>query len=183
MPDRNTPEYYAMGILNEMLLQGDDSLLHQELVKKQKLTAGVNGGINLLGSMYNYNGPMLWTAALFYDNNVKPETIMSAVDSVVEPLRSKPVDAATLDRALVKLRSGFYNTLGSSNGFGLADILCSFALFDDNPARVNSIESEFRKVTPALLQKTAQEYLRPGNRTVLVVEPKAAAPEAPKPGN
>ncbi|MBZ5534180.1 MAG: insulinase family protein [Acidobacteriia bacterium] len=183
MPDRNTPEYYAMGILNEMLLQGDDSLLYQELVKKQKLTANVNGGINLLGSMYNYNGPMLWTAALFYDNNVKPETIMSAVDSVVEPLRSKPVDAAALDRALVKLRSGLYNTLGSSNGFGLADLLCSFALFDDNPARVNSIESEFRKVTPALLQKTAQEYLRPGNRTVLVVEPKAAAPDVPRPAN
>jgi hypothetical protein len=33
-----------------------------------------------------------------------------------------------------------------------------------------------------LLQKTAQEYLRPTNRTVLVIEPKtqaAAAPSAP----
>jgi predicted Zn-dependent peptidase len=66
---------------------------------------------------------------------------------------------------------------------GLADLLCSFALFDDNPARVNNLESEFRKVTPALIQKTAQEYLRPGNRTVLVLEPKSATPEPAKPGN
>jgi zinc protease len=176
MPNRNTPEFYAMGILNELLLEGDDSLLYQELVKKKKLTATVNGGINLLGNMYDYYGPMLWTAALFYDNNVSPDTIVSSMDSVIEPLRTKPVDQATLNRALVKLRSDLYSTVGGQAGIGLADLLCSFALFDDNPARVNALESEFRKVTPELIQKTAQEYLRPGNRTVLVVEPKTVEP-------
>ena len=61
-----------------------------------------------------------------------------------------------------------------------SDLLASFALFDDNPARINSLEEQFRKVTPELIQKTAQEYLRPTNRTIVVVEPapKAAA-EAP----
>ena len=55
-----------------------------------------------------------------------------------------------------------------------------FALFDDNPARINTLVSEFDKVTPALIQKTAQEYLRPENRTVLVLETKSAeAPAAP----
>jgi zinc protease len=175
MPPRNTPEYYAMGIINQLLVQGDDSLLHEELVKKRGLTDDVSGGINDLGNMYNYYGPMLWSASLFYDNNVKADTIVSAVDSVVEPLRTKPVDQKTLDRALLKLRSSFYNTVGGNSGIGLADLLCSFALFDDNPGRVNTLESEFRKVTPALVQKTAQEYLRSGNRTVLVIEPKAAS--------
>jgi zinc protease len=52
-------------------------------------------------------------------------------------------------------------------------------LFDDNPGRVNTLAGELEKVTPELLQKTAAEYLRPTNRTVLVVEPKAA--EASKP--
>jgi len=55
------------------------------------------------------------------------------------------------------------------------DILASFALFDDNPGRVNLLAGELEKVTPELLQKTAQEYLRPTNRTILVVEPKAGA--------
>src|SRR4029077_11802678 len=31
VPDRNTPEYYAMGLLDELLIESDDSLLHQEL--------------------------------------------------------------------------------------------------------------------------------------------------------
>ena len=33
MPERNTPEYYAMGLLDQILVQGDNSLLRQELVK------------------------------------------------------------------------------------------------------------------------------------------------------
>jgi zinc protease len=178
MPERNTPEYYAMGILNQLLLQGDDSLLHEELVKKRGLTDDVGGGVNLLGNMYNYYGPMLWASSLFYDNNVSPDTIVSAMDTVIEPLRTKPIDQKTLDRALLKLRSSYYDDVGGNSGIGLADLLCSFALFDDNPARVNTLEAEFRKVTPALVQKTAQEYLRPGNRTVLVIQPKAAAEPA-----
>jgi len=183
MPDRNTPEYYAMGLIDQMLLQGDDSLLHQELVKRRAFTAQVEGGINLLGDMYDYNGPMLWMANLFHDSNVKPEDILAAMDTVIEPLRSKPVDQPSLDRALVKLRSSLYDDLGNFSGFGTADLLSSFALFDDNPARINSLESEFRKVTPELIQKTAADYLRSTNRTVLVVETTPEAPSPAKPGN
>ncbi|MBW3566440.1 MAG: insulinase family protein [Proteobacteria bacterium] len=176
MPERNTPEYYAMGLIDQILLQGDDSLLTQKLVKEHGYTGEVTGGINLLGNMFNYNGPMLWTASLIHDPNVAPETIMQASDEVIESLRSKPVDQETLDRALVKTRSSLYDTLGGFYGFGRADLLASFALFDDNPARINELEDAFRKVTPELIQKTAEEYLRPTNRTVLkLVKDKSSA--------
>jgi predicted Zn-dependent peptidase len=33
---------------------------------------------------------------------------------------------------------------------------------------------QFEKVTPELIQKTALEYLRPENRTILIREPKPA---------
>jgi zinc protease len=180
VPDRNTPEYYAMGLLDQLLLQGDDSLLHQELVKKRGFTGTVDGGINL-DNMYNYNGPMLWEVSLIHDPSASSDQIISAINSVIEPLRTKPIDQKTLDRALVKLRSSFYDNVGQFNGFGRADLLASFALFDDDPARINDIEAQFRKVTPELVLKTAQEYLRPTNRTILVVEPKPA--EQNKSGN
>jgi predicted Zn-dependent peptidase len=121
---------------------------------------------------------MLWMVDLFHDDKTKPEEIMSAVDTVLEQVRSKPLDQKTIDRALVKMRSNLYDQVDQFNGFGKADLLASFALFDDNPARINTLEEQFRKVTPALLQKTAQEYLRPTNRTVLTVEVKPAAPAA-----
>jgi predicted Zn-dependent peptidase len=175
MPERNTPEYYAMGLLDQILLQGEDSLLYQELVKKRGFTAGVPGGINNpLGNMYNYNGPMLWTGYLFHDSGKSPDEILAAVDSVIEGVQSKPIDRGTLDRALVKLRSNFYDTLTTLNGFGRADLLASFALFDDQPERINTLEAEFRKVTPELMQRTAREYLRKTNRTVLTIEPAAS---------
>lgn len=182
MPDRNTPEYYAMGLIDQLLLQGDNSLLHDELVKRRGYTDNVEGGINMLGNMFNYRGPMLWTAYLFHDSTVKPEEIVSAMESQIAPLRETPVEQAMLDRALIKMRSSFYDSLGDFNGFGRADMLASFALFDDNPAQINDVEAQFEKVTPQLIQKTAAEYLRPTNRTVLVVEPKAADTAA-KSGN
>ena len=180
MPDRNTPEYYAMGLIEQMLIEGDDSLLRQELVQKRGLTDSIEGGINLLGNMFDYNGPMTLSADLTFDASTKPETVLEAIDSVVEPLRGKPVDQKTLNRSLVKLRSTLYDTMGQFGGFGLMDLLASFALFDDDPSHVNSLDGEFRKVTPELVQKTAQEYLRLGNRTVVLVVPAPkVAPTAP----
>ncbi|HWL38657.1 MAG TPA: pitrilysin family protein [Gemmatimonadaceae bacterium] len=172
VPARNTPEFYAMGLIDQILLQGNDSRLRQALVQGAGLTGSVTGGINLLGNMFNYSGPMLWTVALYHDKNVADERILASADSVIERLRTTLVDQATLDRARIKLRSDFYNVVNSP--FGRADLLASFALFDDDPARINGIEAEFQKVTPELVRRTATEYLRPTNRTVLSIEPTAA---------
>ncbi|HWZ86639.1 MAG TPA: pitrilysin family protein [Thermoanaerobaculia bacterium] len=183
-PPRNTPEYYAMGILDQILVQGKDSRLFQALVQKNGLTGDVQGGINSgLGDMNNVNGPTLWDVSLFYDKDKTPEQILAVFDAEVESLRTKPVDQATLDRALVKMRSDLYDKIEQTGGFGKADLLASFALFDDDPARINQLETQFRKVTPALLLKTAQEYLRPGNRTILIIEPKAEVKPQPKSGS
>ena len=73
----------------------------------------------------------------------------------------------------MKLRSSLYDQLSGSDNFGRADLLASFALFDNNPARINTLEQEFRKVTPELMERTLREYLRPTNRTILIVNPLA----------
>jgi hypothetical protein len=83
-----------MGLIDEILLQGNDSLLYQELVKKRALTGNVSGGINLLGDMFNYSGPMLFTASLFHDGTTKPDDVIAAIDGVVARLQEAPVDAA-----------------------------------------------------------------------------------------
>ena len=181
MPPRLTPEHYAMVLLDQILLQGDDSLLTQELVKKRGFTDSVDGGINLLGNQFNYNGPMLWIANLIHDAGVKPGQILAAVDPIIEGLREKPVTHEQIGRALVKLRAQFYQSLTQFGGLGRADLMASFSLFDDNPALINNLERELREVTPELIEKTAKQYLRPANRTVLVLEAGAAS-KAPNTG-
>ncbi len=175
MPDRNTPEYYAMGLIDQMLIQGQDSRLYQALVQEKGYTGNLNGGINYLGNMYNYNGPMVWMADLIYDANVSPDSILAQVDKAVVNLE-KGVSQEDLNLAVVKIRSKLYDDIGGFFGVGRADLLAFFSLFDDDPSKINSLEAEFKKVTPELIQKTAKEYLRRTNRTILIVDPKAPKP-------
>lgn len=176
-PPRNSPEWYAMGLIDQILGSGRDSWFYQELVQRQALTGGVRSGINIdLGNQFNYEGPVLWTIALFHDADKSADTLIAALDSQIERLRTTPVEPAIVDLARVKMRSSLYDAVEQLFGFGKADLLASFALFDDDPARINRLEAEFASVTPELIQRTAQEYLRPGNRTILTIEPGRAAP-------
>ncbi len=171
MPPRNTPEYFAMGLIDQILLQGHDAKLYQALVQRAGVTGDVSGGINLLGNMFDYEGPMVWMVSLFHDAQHSPDEILKLADAVIDSLRTVPVDPATLERARVKERADLYNIIGGQAGFGRADLLASYALFDNNANYVNSLEGQFRAVTPAVILRTAKEYLRPTNRTVLTIVP------------
>ncbi len=171
VPPRWTAEHFAFGLIDEILLQGESSRLHRDLVQKRGYTDSVSGGINLLGNMFNYSGPMLWSASLLHDPSTSQAQIMEAFDANIERLRTELVTQDELDRARRTIRSQLYDIVGSSTRLGLVDFLACFALFDDDPSRINSIEAEFAKVTPELVRRTAQEYLRPENRTILTLVP------------
>jgi predicted Zn-dependent peptidase len=171
MPKRGSREYYAMGLLDQILVQGEDSLLYQEMVKKKGYAGSVSGGINSgLGNMFNYNGPMLFDINLIHDEKFTAQEITGTLDSVVARLQTQPVTQKDIDRALVKLRSNLYDTMQQFGGVGRADLLACFALFDDAPQKINEIEANFRKVTPQLIQETAKEYLRNTNRTTVILK-------------
>lgn len=180
VPKRNTPEWYAMGLLDQILVQGQDSRLFEELIRKRGLAGGIQGGINIgLGNMYNYNGPMLWTVGLIHDPGKSHEEITAAMDAVIEDIRNNPVSAAELARARTKIRSNLYNLADPATRFGLIDLLAVGAMWENDSKWVNRLEAGFNRVTPELLQATAREYLRPTNRSILVIEP---APQPAKTG-
>src|SRR5262249_30383147 len=170
MPPRGSPEFWAMALLNQILVEGNDSRLYQELVQKRGITGEVEGGANLLGNQFNYQGPMLWMAYLIHDKDKTPKDVVAAIDAAIEPLRSTAVDPASLDRAAVKARSAYCAALEQFNNFGRMDLLAAHALYDDDAAAVNRIEPHLLAVTPELIQKTAQEWLRPTNRTVVALK-------------
>lgn len=182
-PKRMTAEYFAMGLIDQILLQGKDSRLYQALVQGKGYTDDVAGGINSdLGNLFDINGPTFFQAYLFHDKTTPPAQILEVLDAEIEKLRTTPVDKATLDLAKVKARSWLYGQMEDFFGFGKANLLASFALFDDDPGKINTLEAEFEKVTPELIMKTAQEYLRKTNRTILTVPGKPEAPKVQKPG-
>jgi predicted Zn-dependent peptidase len=182
VPERNTPQWYAMGLLDQILVQGQDSRLYAKLVRETGIAGSVQGGINIgLGNMYNYHGPMLWTVALIHDPSHSRAEITAALDSVIEDVRTRPVSAEELERARTKLRSNLYSLGDPSTRFGLIDLLAVGAMWENDPDWVNRLEPGFNAVSPELLLATAKEYLRPTNRTILITQP-AAASAAAQPG-
>jgi predicted Zn-dependent peptidase len=174
VPPRWTPEWFAFGLIDQILGQGRDSRLYRTLVQEKGYTSDVTAGINWgLGHQFNYEGPMLWIVSLFHDTSTPADSLLTAIDRDLDALMAKPVDAATLARARTKIRSGLYDTMEQLTGFGRLDMLASFALFDNDPGRINRIEAEFAKVTPELIRRTAREYLRRENRTVYTIVPGA----------
>ncbi|MYH41900.1 MAG: insulinase family protein [Chloroflexi bacterium] len=175
VPERGTAEFFAMGLLDQLLLQGDDALLRRELVHERGVTDELHGGMNLMGNMYNGRTPMLWAPWLIHAREASSEAVLAAIDSVVEGVRSRALPGAVLERARLKARSALYETAagGMFPGLGRADLLASAALIDGDPAWVNGIEARLDELTPELVLETAREYLRPDNRAVLAVEPGA----------
>jgi len=114
----------------------------------------------------------LWMTNLIHDDNVSTDSILYELDQAIAELDT--IDQQALDHAIVKMRSNLYDNLSQLYSFGTADLLASFALFDDDPARINTLEDEFRKITPEIVRNTVKEYLRPTNRTILILEPGAA---------
>ena len=174
VPPRNTRDWFAFGLLDQILLQGEDSRLWRRLVREKGYTDSIEGGINLTGNMFDYEGPMLWTALLIHDPASSDADILTAVDDVIADVQRTPVSDAELHRAITKIRSGLYDVAGSATRFGLVDLLASFALFDDNPARIDGLDIEFENLTPEDLMQTARQYLTAQNRTVLSLAAGAA---------
>jgi predicted Zn-dependent peptidase len=139
-------------------------------VQERGLTDDVSASINALGSMFSIEGPTLYTISLFHDAGTQTETILAAIDAEIARLQNEPLDPDALQLARTLMRSALYDTMEGFFGFGRADLLASFALFFDDPHRINRLDERFAAVTPELIQRTAREYLRPTNRTILVAK-------------
>jgi zinc protease len=167
LPERMTKPFYALSVLDPLLVGDESALLYQKLVKEKRLATSVYGGVNLLGSNFDVLGPMLYTIRVDYLNERSGRDVLAAVDEVVGRIQEQGITEDELKRAKVAFRSAFYELLGGGSlpGFGRANLLAAFALFDGDPSRINTILADLEKVTTADVQAAAREYLRPTNRT------------------
>jgi predicted Zn-dependent peptidase len=135
------------------------------------------GGFNLLGSNWDMKGPMLYTMRVDYLNDKTADQVLTAIEGVLAEVREKGVSPAELQQAKTTLRSSFLDELdgGMMPRFGRANLLGVFALFDNDPGRINTILDELEKVTVDDVKAAAARWLVPANRTSIDSRP------APKP--
>ncbi len=172
LPPRMTREFFALSLLDPLLVGDESARLHQKLVKETQIATSLVGGFNLLGNNFDFNGPMLYTIRVDYKTDRKGDEVLAAIDQVIEEVRKNGISAEDLARAKVAFKSAFF---GDLEGFGRANLLAAFTLFDDDPNRINTILGELDKVTPAEVQAAATKYLAASNRTSIDRRPAAEA--------
>ena len=177
LPPRLTRDFYAMTLLDPLLVGDESARLYQALVKEQQIATSMFGGFNLLGNNFDFNGPMLYTIRIDYKGEKTGRDVLMGVDKVIGAIQANGVTEEELRRARTAYKSSFFEELegGFIPGFGKANLLAALTLFDGDPGRINTILAELDTVTPADVQRAAQKYLTPANRTSIDRRPARSA--------
>jgi zinc protease len=176
-PVRNTPEWYAAGMLDRALHGGRASRIYRHLVHDKQIAVDVAGGVNYpSGDLFDYNGPTLMVTSIYHKPEYSADQTIAAFDEVIAEVRDKGMSESELEPVKVKFRSDFYSTLEGGMGaamprFGLMHLLACFSLFDGDPQRVNTVLDGFLAVTPAQIRDVAQKMLVPSQRSILIRKP------------
>lgn len=170
--DKDDPVF---DVLSDILAGGRTGLLYTDLVRDKKIALAAFAQSGFPGSKY----PNLFLFFLVPNQGHTLDENEKACYEVVERLKTKQVDEATLQRVKTKVRAELIRKLSSNSG--MAEELTSYyAAYGDWRKLFTSIE-EIDKVTAADVQRVAKQYLIPDTRTVVyTVAPSSAAPSEAK---
>ena len=175
LPPRMTKDFFALSVLDPLLNSDDSARMYRKLVRDDRLAMSSQGGFNFLGPNWDMKGPMLYTMRVDYLNDKTADQVVAAIETVLDDVRKNGITAAELAQAKTTMRSSFFDDMeaGGMPLFGRANLLGVFALFDDNPARINTILGELDKVTLEDVKAAAAKWLVPSNRTMIDSRPAA----------
>jgi len=173
LPQRRTPDWHAMVLLDQALHGGRAGRIYREMVLEKQIAVEADGGVD---DVFGYNGPSQMTTRILHKPEYSAEQTLAAFDAVLHEVQEKGISQEELDQLKVKWRSDYYSTLEGGRGgymprYGLMHLLACFTLFDNEPQLVNSILDGFLGVKPLQIQAIAKKYLRPENRAIVFRAP------------
>jgi zinc protease len=179
LPPRMSKDFFALSLLDPLLVSDQSARLHRTLVRDTRLATSVVGAFNFLGPNWDMKGPMLYTLRVDYMPGKTADEVLGAIERVMDEVRTKGISQAELDEAKTQMRSSLYEELegGGMPRFGRANLLAAFALFDDDPRRINTLADELQKITVDDVKAAAAKWLVLANRTSIDSRP-AAKPSA-----
>ena len=175
LPQRRTPDWHAMALLDNALHGGRAGRVYRELVLEKQIAVEADGGID---DLFGYNGPSQMTTRILHKPEYTSDQTLEAFDHVLREVQEKGITEDELQQLKIKARSDYYSTLEGGRGglmprYGLMHLLACFTLFDDDPQLVNTILDGFLAVKREEIQAVAKRYLRPENRAIVFRTPVA----------
>ncbi len=164
------PAAYAMDLLSNILSHGPSSRLYRRLVYREQVATDVSAWAYTPAD----KGVFEVTATL--KNNANMDRAINSVYEELYKVRKTLVSAEELQKAKNQIIfgyiSGLKTTAGKASALALNEIL-----FGDYTMLFEDVK-KYLEVTPEQIQKVAEEYFKPVQRSVIRVQPavKAAAP-------
>jgi zinc protease len=167
----NTPDAYAMQVLNQTLASGQSSRLYQQLVKEKELATSVFGFVNGTRGVGHYE------LTIAVAPGKKTGDVEAVINEEIGRLQREPIADWELAKAKNSSRRSSIQSLQSS--LGTAIRLTQFAVFYNDPNLINSQFDKLNAVTKEDVQRVANKYLKTTSRTVGITMPQAAKANAP----
>jgi zinc protease len=169
VPNLRHPDAYVLEVINAILSGGKSSRLYQKLVLERQLTLEADSENSLLSKdpalFYIYATPLPGKQAW---------EVEKALEEEVERLQKDPVEQRELEKVKNQLESFFIYSQDSL--FFQAMLLARYEISQSWKV-IDHYLPLIRRVTPEDIQRVAQQYLIPDNRTVGTL-----IPLPPKPG-
>jgi zinc protease len=167
----NTPDFYAMQVLNQALASGQSSRLYQRLVKEKELVT------NISGFAREMRGPGYYQLTATLKPTTKFEEVEAVINEEIAKLQQEPIADWELAKAKNSARRFSVQALQST--LGVAIRLSQYGVYYNDPALINTQFEKVDAVTKADVQRVANKYLKVTNRTVAQTVPKPKAAGSP----
>jgi predicted Zn-dependent peptidase len=166
----NTPDFYALDMLGDILFGGQSSRLYQKLVKEKEVALQVAGGVDLR------RGPALFQAFALLKPGQDPAEVEKLIYEEFERVKTDGVTPAEMQKVLIQDR--LQQAASMTGMMSRARTLSEYAVFFHDPELINTILAKYSEVTHGDIQRVARKYLGEPQRTVLLTNPKAQAGSA-----
>lgn len=163
IPADGQPDSYPLVIVSKILSEGRSSRIYQSLVYHTRLAVQADASGNFT------EDPNLFIATVIMNQGASLTEGEKNLDAELTLLKTEPVSEMELEKAKNKIRSEW--AFGRQSVQQKAESLAHAAVIHKDTATVNSEYDLFMKVTREDIMRVAKTYLRPENRTVLIVQP------------
>jgi len=173
VPARRSPDYYALALASDLLLEGESSRLYQQLVKGDESVVAVQGGIG------ERRGP----SSLYLFAIPKPGRTTAEIRAAIQREIAQLTTDGPSDEEMEKLRNNLLNDTvrGRQSTMYCAQRIAEYALYDGDPQLFNTELENFLVVTPAQIKDAAARYLNTDDYALLEVVPTPEAAAAAEP--
>ena len=175
-PDYRSPDDAVYDAIADLMSNGRTSRLYRALVRDKKIASDSAGFTGLPGNKY----PHLFAFYAFPLPGHKPDEMADAIHVEIEKLKKEDISDEELKMIKTRAKANLLRSLGSNEG--LANNLALYqARYDDWRELFRSVD-RIDKVTKADIRRVANQIFVPTNRTVGIIETKAAPPATDQQG-